>query len=243
MDVTEQIQRFSILYGASDNTNPAGIAAAKKLNYAEGASITKPSLETVALIPSRLKYEDAVGLFGVENHFVKVDLRLLNPTSICYPENTYICAIFRDEEIDPADPYTYFNTGTTPGQAYIDEFADETDDGSCPEFDVCYKNYQPSNLIGNEVPSYGSPKVSVRLNNLKTGNQYIDDWLDTRLYTKDRMEHPYNLMYINPGDFFYIGFHARNTKRLPYNVEVIVGEQYLDQSEIEDPRFIARLIR
>ena len=65
MDVTDQIRHYKILYGASDNTNAAGIAAAKKLNYAEGASITKPSNDLISLVPSTVKYEDTVGLFGV----------------------------------------------------------------------------------------------------------------------------------------------------------------------------------
>jgi len=98
-------------------------------------------------------------------------------------------------------------------------------------------------LLEDTFPSVPSPYVSVQLDNLKTGNQYIDDWLDVRLYTRDRMEHPYDLMYVRPNDFFYVGFHARNTKRLSYNVNVTVGEQYLDESQIEDRRYIAKLIR
>jgi hypothetical protein len=244
MDVTEQIRHYSILYGASDNTNPASIAAAKKLNYAEGASMQKPSLEQVSLIPSTVNYQDAVGLFGVENHFVKVTVKLLNPTSICFPENTYLCAIFSEEIVDPNDPYTAANTGSTPGQAYINEFADTEDDGSCSSSGViCVNTYEPANLLGNIIPSLNSPRVSVKLDNLKTGNQYTDDWLDVRLYTKDRMEHPYDLMYVRPNDYFYVGFHARNTKRLPYNVNLTVGEQYIDETEVEDRRYLMQLIR
>jgi len=245
MDVTDQIRHYSILYGSSDNTNPATIAAAKKLNYAEGASITKPATDLVSLIPSTLKYQDVTGLFGVENHFVRVQLKLLNPTAICYPENTYLCAEFSEEAVDPADPYTYANTGTTPGQAYIDDNADNNSDGSCGSDVICINEYEPSRLIGDSAPNYPSPRVSIELKNLKTGNQYTDDWLDVRLYTRDRQEHPYDFMYVRPNDFFYIGFHARNTKRLPYNVDVTVGEQYVDESEISnnDRQYIAKLIR
>ena len=245
MNVTDQIRHYSILYGSSDNTNPASIAAAKKLNYAEGASITKPVADLVSLVPSTIKYQDTTGLFGVENHFVKVQLKLFNPTAICYPENTYECALFSEETVDPADPYTYTNTGTTPGQAYINDLVDNNSDGSCGASVTCINGYEPSRLLGDTAPSLPSPRVSVDLKNLKTGNQYLDDWLDVRLYTRDRMEHPYDYMYVRPNDFFYIGFHARNTKRLPYNVSVTVGEQYIDESEIpdNDRRYIARLIR
>ena len=69
MNVTDQINKYKILYGSSDNTNPATIAAAKKLNYAEGASIQKPSKEDIFLIPQSINYNDTVGLFGTENHF------------------------------------------------------------------------------------------------------------------------------------------------------------------------------
>ena len=246
MDVTEQIRHYSILYGSSDNTNPASIAAAKKLNYAEGASIAKPSNDIVSLIPSTIKYEDTVGLFGVENHFVKVQLRLFNPTAICYPENTYLCAEFSEEEMVPEDPYTWTNGGLImPGQAVILDEYDNFSDGSCGPEIICWNDYEPARLIGDTAPNVPSPRVSVQLNNLKTGNQYLDDWLDVRLYTRDRMEHPYDLMYVRPNDFFYIGFHGRNTKRLPYNVSVTVGEQYVDESEIDskDHRYIAKLIR
>mgnify|MGYP005712883483 CR=1 FL=1 len=45
-----------------------------------------------------------------------------------------------------------------------------------------------------------------------------------RLYNSGREEHAYDKMYVKFDDHFYIGFHARNTRRLPYNVEVTVGQ-------------------
>jgi len=244
MNVTDQIRQYSILYGASDNTNPASIAAAKKLNYAEGASIQKPSDDRVSLIPYTLKYQDTAGLFGAENHFVKVQMKVFGAPSICFPENTYLCAEFSEETFVAEDPYTWPNQGLImPGEAIILDGYDETSDGSCGAETICWNGYEPSRLLEDTFPSVPSPYVSVQLDNLKTGNQYIDDWLDVRLYTRDRMEHPYDLMYVRPNDFFYVGFHARNTKRLSYNVNVTVGEQYLDESQIEDRRYIAKLIR
>ena len=77
MDVTEEILQNHLIYGASDNTAPQGLAASRSLNYAAGPSIT--SVQTMSifhLIPYALKYQGAVGLFGTENYFVKVKVTL-----------------------------------------------------------------------------------------------------------------------------------------------------------------------
>ena len=84
--------------------------------------------------------------------------------------------------------------------------------------------------------NYANPFVSVDLKNFKTGNIYTDSWLDVRLYTADKEEHPYDLMYIRPNQFFYLGIHARNTKRIPYNLELAIGEEYKPLEEIHDKR-------
>jgi hypothetical protein len=83
--------------------------------------------------------------------------------------------------------------------------------------------YEPA-LLDNSLNFIPNAVASVNLQNLKTGNKFIDCWFDTRLYTKDRLEHPYDLMYVPLGSYFYVGFHARDTKRLPYNVRMTVGE-------------------
>ena len=94
--------------------------------------------------------------------------------------------------------------------------------------------------MSGDLARYIKPMVSVDLRNLKTGNKYIDSWLDVRLYTDKREEHPYDLMYVPATSFFYIGFHARNTRRLPYNVQCTVGDLYLpyDQLAANQSRFI-----
>ena len=79
--------------------------------------------------------------------------------------------------------------------------------------------------------------VSVDLENLKTGNKYIDNWFDVRLYSKSREEHPYDKMYVRLNDYFYIGFHARNTKRLPYNVKCVIGREYISGLSPEGMRY------
>ena len=96
-----------------------------------------------------------------------------------------------------------------------------------------------------ELPDKVDPYVSVDVLNLKTNNIYVDDWLDVRLYTRDKEEHPYDKMYVRSNDVFYIGFHARNTKRLPYNVECLVGNEYKSNKELTDEqrRYIAKTRR
>ena len=102
--------------------------------------------------------------------------------------------------------------------------------------------YEPANLTMVKRANTNS-YISVDLNNLKTGNKYIDSWLDVRLYTSDREEHPYDKMYVRLKDYFYIGFHARNTRRLDYNVEALIGDELVEANAIKDTRLIARAQR
>jgi len=103
--------------------------------------------------------------------------------------------------------------------------------------------FDPAN-IKVTVNNKTNPYVSIELKNLKTGNIYIDSWLDSRLYTANQEEHPYDKMYVRANDCFYLGVHARNTRRLPYNIECIIGNEYKGYSELtdEDRRYIARRI-
>jgi len=127
------------------------------------------------------------------------------------------CARMSIESVDPDDPYTYPNEGyNTPGQAHIDQLADKT----------IVNTFEPARFSGNRAFGLTSSVVKIDLNNLKTGNKYIDSWLDVRLYNKAREEHPYDIMYVAPNSYFYVGFHARNTKRLPYNVKCVIGTKF-----------------
>ena len=231
MDVTEQIRRYQIQYGASDFNDLGYIAAQRKLNYAQGSNINKPIRDKVSLIPSVLKYQDETGLFGTENTFVRVDVRAINPTAICFVENTYECAELGTEEVDPSDSYTYIGSIKTNGQANIYDDLDLEP----------LNSYDPAQFAGDTIPNLNDTQISVNLKNLKTGNQYIDSWLDVRLYTANREEHPYDFMWAPLNGTFYVGFHARNTRRLPYNVEITVGEQVVNKEDIEDTRYIMRL--
>ena len=220
MDVTQEILNNHLLYGASDNTAPGGLAASKSLNYAKGASIQKPVLERVTVVPRRLKYADTVGLFGAENVFIKVDLNILDTGNLCFEEPGWECLKITFQLSEVVNTYS---------SAVMD-----------PEKDLNTVNtYEPAQIV-NTLSRLNNPYIGVSLANLKTGNKYIDAWFDVRLYTKAREEHPYDEMYLPPNDYFYIGFHARNTRRLPYNVECFIGTGYKPKNEV-DPRLIAKV--
>ena len=208
MDVTAEIIRNNQVYGASDFTGAHTLSASRSLNYAEGLSITKPAVDKLNVIPYTIEYQDAVGLFGAENHFVRVDVDVDRDFAQgCFEEPWFECAEISDDSNELNSFYT---------AAVIDNDAD-------PE---TVNTYEPSEITSNsKIPLIHDPYISVDLNNLKVGNIYIDDYLDVTLYTNERRAIAEDKMYIRLRDHFYIGFHARNTRRLPYNVQVTVGAE------------------
>lgn len=223
MDVTTQIRKTANTYGSSDSARASNNAAAKSLNYAQGASWQKAARQSVGAIPYDIRYADSVGLFGVENYFLRVDLNITEKNHLLdFP--------------DWIDGYR---------RAHISD--------NTPELDKFYESSVVSKSIntdlgldGNRLLSESLPYlgpdayVSVDLKKLKAGNKYTDAWLDMRLYTSNREEHPYDFMYCHLRDFFYIGIHARNTKRLPYNFECTIGDEYLTLDQIQDKRYIMK---
>ena len=214
MEVTAEIFNQHLQYGASDNTAPQGIAASRSLNYAAGPSSTRPDNVGISVLPYTLKYQGSVGLFGAENYFVKVKVTL-DPSVVrkCYEEPYWECAqIYNSPSVDP-----YYNA------AIIDYTLD-------PDI---VNEYDPAKInmgLSTKFDAY----VSVDLSNLKTGNKYVDSWLDVRLYTREREEHPYDEMFVRQNDWFYIGFHARNTRRLDYNVNCLVGSKYISEKDMSN---------
>ena len=166
MDVTQEVRRNHIIYGASDYTAPHGLASGKQLNYAEGATITKPSLQNCSTVPYTFKYEDTVGLFGAENHFVKITLNIIgDKVRACFEENGWQCASETEQKAEEL----YWDMRD------IDARATELDPA-----------YEPAAILKNALPNLKQGYLSVDLNNLKTNNKYIDSWLDVRLYTIER---------------------------------------------------------
>ena len=207
MDVTAEIQRNNNVYGPSTYTGKHTLSASRSLNFAEGASIQKPQVENLSVIPFTFKYQDAVGLFGAENHFIRVNVNVDRDFSRgCFEEEWFECAEITNVTED-LDFYT---------EASIDNLADTGIENS----------WEPPIITPfTPVPQLYDAYISVSLKNLKVGNKYLDDYLDVRLYTKDREEFDGDYMYVHLKDYFYLGVHARNTRRLPYNIELTVGEE------------------
>ena len=218
-NVTEQIEKIHRIYGASDYTAPQRHAAGRSLNYATGASMQRAEREPVTVIPYNLEYKDTVGLFGAENHFVRVDLRIKGDVlRACYEEERWECAALGERNPEEIAWYG----------GYININHDEP---------IERDFYEQAAITENKLKGTNG-YVSIELTNNKIGIHQNDAWLDVRLYTEGRQEHPYNKMYVKSTDSFYIGFHARNTRRLGYDVECLVGGQYLQYDEIEDKRLI-----
>ena len=218
-NVTPQIIKTHEIYGASVNTNPGYASADKSLNYAVGGSIQRPELDKVTIIPYTINYKDTVGLFGKENHFVRVNVNINTDYAFaCFEEPDWECARMTDNDIE------VFNTYYT---GIVDSSKDLT----------TVNTYDPALISRQGLATLFDAYVSVDLENLKTGNKYIDSWFDVRLYSKTREEHPYDKMYVRMNDYFYIGFHARNTKRLPYNVKCVIGREYISGLDGEAMRY------
>lgn len=212
VSVTKELNKSRQIYGGGGSSNPAYLAASKNLNFAVGSnSMINARSEYVTAIPYIANYEDTVGLFGAENIFLKIDLNVQNTTRV-----------FDSREILNGD---YYEANTL-----------EILDPGAPFWEAVQFDFQQDLFIENtyeiadvdtKFPFIPNGVVRVDLENLKTGNRFIDAWFDVRLYTKDRQEYSYDTMYIGVNDYFYIGFHARNTKRLPYNVRMTVGSEII----------------
>lgn len=216
MDVTTEVNKSLINMGGSGTTYAPYLASAKTLNYAaDKSSINNAAIETVTAIPFTLKYQDTVGLFGTENIFIKLQLNIKSSSSafanIEVPENDYFSV------------WTFIEDGTVNTyDTGVFDFAN---------IEGIVNTYEPSS-ISNDLSAFRNLYVRLDLKNLKTGNKYIDSWFDVRIYTRDKQEYPYDTIYINKNDYIYLGFHARNTKRLPYNVEMDVGYEYLEYDNL-----------
>ena len=218
MDVTNEILQAHRVYGGSDNTSPATLSSSKSLNYAAGASINNPAVERITKIPYAFNFKDAVGLFGAENTFIRIDLDIIDTgVDVVVIEGYEEAAMEGDGGLE----VNYYEAGVF--DATLDNSTVNTFDPAIVDFGI--------------LPDFFEPKVSIDLENLKTGNQYVDAWFDVRLYTKNKEEHGYDKLYLNLKDSFYIGFHARNTRRLPYNVRCSIGDEYTGVNKV-DKRYL-----
>ena len=171
MDVTQNILDIHRIYGHSDNTAPHQTSSSKCLNYAM-VRLFKNLRSKVDKIPFTFNYQDAVGLFGTENHFIRVNMNVIDTGTDFVAVNTYQDAMITPEADVVVNSYS---TGV------IDDTKDLT----------VVNTYEPAVIDYDSLPSYVKALVSVELTNHKTGNQYIDRDLDVRLYTKDKQEWDY----------------------------------------------------
>jgi len=218
MNVTQQVINTEQSYGGAPKANPEYYSTNKTLDYAKGSnSLINARSENITSVPTTFSYKDSVGLFGAENVFIKVDLDIQSGKGF-----------YQDvPSVVENDYYTIYVDTTNPD---IDFFYDPAFMDFAREF-VTANDFAPASINDN-LDNVRHPVVSVSLNNLKTGNKFVDAWFDVRLYTKDRIEHPYDTLYIDPKSYFYIGFHARNTRRLPYNVSMTVGDSYVSEQDL-----------
>ena len=224
MDVTQNIVNNFNKYGATPSINPDYLATSKTLDFAQGASITKPLVENVTVLPLTIRYRDSVGLFGAENQFIKLEANIQNTNPRDTRSRTtsfFESAVVTDN--DPAIQNTYKKVIVTG-------------------FDNTGDVHYAIATVNESLSPLSDPLVSVDLVNLKTGNRFVDDHFDVEIYTSDRVPHQQDRIYIKPNDHCYICFHARKPRRLPYDVQVTVGQVYEERFLLseEEKEFLPR---
>jgi len=199
------------------STKQEALVANRRLDYARGNTIQSPAQETVNVSPAEITFEDSVGLFGSENTFIKVNMNIISAV--------------KAEEQEGQGEYS---------SAVILRRATE---GDAPTYAAAFINYAIDiNTINDFEPADSSDNlalstdfiVSVTLNNLKTNNIYVDSWIDARLYGPDRRPLEGDTVYVGIHDYFYVGIHARRTKRLPYRIQLSVGQTLGSLFELTD---------
>jgi hypothetical protein len=233
IDVTEQIRQYHELYGGSDNTQASGLSSSKSLNYAPAPTLQRAQGVSTTVYPFSFKLAGSVGLMGAENYYVRVDVNLLTPLNAEFEEDGWESAVIN------YGPATTINTYESEAINFTKDPPppDPVEEGTCATYMDPKKpgsfifNCYFSATVTNPVPKFWDPLVSVDLTNIGVGNIYIDNWVDTMLYTRDKKMWAYDKMYIRPHDYFYIGVHARNTRQLPYNIEVTIGTEFKESAD------------
>ena len=216
MDVTEAILQINNTYGQGGSSMSNATSASKSLNFAEGASIQKASKTgQVTRLPYTIKFKGTTGLFGAENQFFEINTEVKDygQRSDVF-EGPYLVARITDD----CGTDTYYEC------ALIDPNAD---------LEPIVNTFEPAVITDNLV-AVNRPVFTVQVKNYGSGNKYEDDWLDVALYTKQRFTHPYEGMIIESKDKFYLGFHARNTRRLDYDVDIVIGEAFTSYYDLTE---------
>ena len=215
MDVTEQYLATLIKYGGSEYTGPDSLVGSNSIVYAQGPSMQRAIEQTVTTVPFEINYQGDIGLMGTENIFFKINLDIKDTGSSinCFEELNWECV-----KVDI--------NGTDTDVAYEDAIID-TD---APEGD---EPLYAAARFTNELPfAEGDTLIGVTLTNEGTGNIYEDKNVDSTLYSKCRFEHGFDDMLVSLRGYFYVGIHARNTKRNAYNVKCKVGTSFKRPEEL-----------
>lgn len=213
-DVTNSINEFNDSYGGSNLSNPAYYSSSKSLDLSSATnSITQARGPTVTTIPYTLTYEDTVGLFGAENFYVKVTLDIIDTGNAHTVVNQYSGLTV---STDAALQNTYY-------MAFEDEASDL----------ITVNTYEPA-LRGAGFADLVEPIISLGLENVGTGNMYVDRHVDARLYDRNYREIDDGIQLINKQSEFYLGIHARNSRRLPYKIDLQIGEKVSLRSELNE---------
>ena len=225
MDVSKQVLNQVRHYGGSDNTSPGQLAASKSLNYAVGPSMMNPVVELVKGIPFTIRLTGELGMSGVDNLYVKV--------------NMDVDSLSAEGNLLDANNWTQANivSDNTVYTDWTNAVWDRTDTDLDPS-----GNYTAANVTTG-LYVLDDPHVGIRLDNKGTGNRYNDSWVEARLYTEEREEHPYDEMFVRGYGSFYVGIHSRSTRRYTYNVECVIGTDYKDLDELtrDERSKVARL--
>tara|TARA_Y100001973_G_C5204862_1_gene340680 strand:- start:2067 stop:2738 length:672 start_codon:yes stop_codon:yes gene_type:complete len=222
MDTSEAVLDSYLTYGGSDRTAAKDLSTSKSLNYAKGASLVKPVIENVNTAGYSITFTDSVGIMGPENYFVKFNLDIIDAGNNYEAEEGWIALFYSAANDSTVNTYV---TGTNDLQADTVEV----------------NGFAPANF-SNSIPNYIDGVIKITLDNLKTNNHFVDSWLDARLYTQDRLEFPFDTMYVGLKDSFYLGIHARDKRRIPYNIKCTVTTDVRSYSTLssEEREFSAK---
>ena len=214
MDVTEEYLYKLNQYGGSERNQENDLAASNSLIYAKGPTMQRAVQQTCSSIPFEFQYRGEIGLFGAENIFFKVDLDIKDPGPFCFEEPGWVCAMI---QIGAPELDAYYDSAEIQWEA--------------PEGDANYVSAE----ISNKLPYIAADDyIGIELNNLGTGNQYVDSKVHARLYSVCRFEHGYDDMLLPIKSSFYIGIHTTDTRRNAYAVNCKIGTIFKEKEDLTE---------
>ena len=214
MDVTEEYLYKINQYGGSEQNQDNDLAASNSLVYAKGPTMQRAVKQTCSTIPFEFQYRGEIGLFGAENIFFKIDLDIRDPGPFCFEEPGWVCAMI---QINAPELDAYYDSAEIQFKV--------------PEGDSNYIGAE----IANKLPYIAADDyIGIELNNLGTGNKYVDSEVHARLYSVCRFEHAYDNMLLPIKSSFYIGIHTTDTRRNQYAVNCKIGTIFKEKEDLTE---------